>query len=55
MKKIKLTEQEYDAALLKEYLKGYKEGFRYGKKIGFSKQLTPNDIRELLGLPKIEK
>jgi hypothetical protein len=55
MRKIKLTERELTAIENKNYIRGYELGYKAGKQDALSQKYTPNQIREILGLPPIEK
>jgi flagellar biosynthesis/type III secretory pathway protein FliH len=55
MKRIKLTEKEYNQAVNRAFLEGYEQGKRDGRREAIGEKVTPNMLREFLGLPKIEK
>lgn len=47
--------KDYNAALNNAYLIGRKDGVIEGKREALFEALTPNEIRELLGVPRIEE
>jgi hypothetical protein len=50
-----MSTKEYNAALNKAYLEGYKCGFDAGKQEAVMSKVTPNELRKTLGLPPITK
>lgn len=53
-RKFCLSEKEFNAAVNKAYLEGYEAGKRDGFRNAVERKVTPNMLREYLGLPKIE-
>lgn len=49
-----MTEKRYNALMNKTFMDGYKMGEEAGKLKGLMMVVTPNDIRELFGFPRIE-
>ena len=54
-RKIKLTEMELNAKLNKALIDGYNKGYDAGLREGLFQKNTPNQIREILGLPPIKE
>ena len=54
MNRMKLTEQEYNQAVNRAFMEGYEKGKIEGRREAIEEKVTPNMLREFLGLPKIE-
>lgn len=53
MKKIKLTEREFNAAVNTAYMDGYNKGKSHGRREAIGEKVTPNMLRKYIGLPPI--
>ena len=51
---IVISKKEYDAMINKAFMEGYDLGLRTGRQEGFMAKNTPNDLREILGLPPLK-
>lgn len=50
-----LTQKQFNAELVKVYEHAYQVGLVTGRQEGVLSRYTPNELREILGLPKIEQ
>lgn len=48
-------EADLDIARVEEYLRAYEKGMKAGEEKALSTKYTPNEIRELLGLSRINE
>ncbi len=53
MKRIKLTEKEYNQEINRAFLEGYERGKKDGKREAIEQKVSINMLREYLGLPVI--
>lgn len=54
MKRIKLTEKEYNQQINRAFLEGYELGKKDGKRESIEQKVSRNMLREYLGLPIIQ-
>lgn len=54
-KRKKYTTEEINAIENRAYIRGYKMGYATAERDTLFRKNTPNEIREILGLPKIEE
>lgn len=48
-----MSEKEYNALIITEYVKGYKAGYQAGVHDDFMESHTINDIRKILGMEPV--
>lgn len=51
---IVISKKDYDAAINKAFMEGYKLGLQAGRQEGLMAKITPNELRKYLGLEPLK-